>query len=106
MMDIREIKTRDISVLNETLITMAELPETAKPFNDIGLMLKLVERMQTQTTFYYDRDASLWVFTNMDTDLLVAQEFFERENFVVAELDPALALARGIHYRYHKSIKP
>ena len=110
MLDIKDIKTRDIDSLNESLreiIKESISPniKIQKPLSDCNLLFDLVEKMQCDTMIFFDREIHKWVFTDVYDEYLVSQDFFKRENFVIVETDLPLALARGIHYRYHKKLR-
>lgn len=102
MLDISEIKTRDIDVLNDTIVEMVGLKKGLRPVEDLETLIECVEKIQCQTWIIYDRETGKWVFTDSYDEYLLPQDYFNRMNFVIVEQDLNLALARGIHYRYHK----
>lgn len=102
MLDIKEIKTRDTEVLNATIREMMNLDKYVNAIGDLEVLFSCVERMQCQTMIFFDMEIKQWVFTDVYDDYLVSQDYFSHMNFVIVETDLNLALARGIHYRYHK----
>lgn len=105
MLDIKQIKTRDTDVLNETIRDMMDCGPGINPVGELRILIECVERIPGDCHIFYDREIGKWVFTNIYDDYLVSQDFFSLENFVVVERDLNLALARGIHYRYHKKLR-
>ena len=105
MQELRDLKTRDIEILSETLREMADLKRNVLLWN-ADLMLSLINRIPEDTYLIYSTDQKQWVFTNILDDDLVYQEHFQNRNFVIVERDVCMALARGIHYRYHKKVRP
>lgn len=105
MLDIKDIKTRDIEILNKTVAEMLDMKIHWLNLAKLDLLFDCVEKIPCQTHIFFDQNIKKWVFTDLYDEDLVSQEFFRRENFVIVETDLSLALARGIHYRYHKKIR-
>ena len=106
MQDIRDLKTRDVEMLNETIREMMEKWKHPNPVGDNELLVKAIERFPFKMFIIRCSELKMWVFTNILDDDLVYQEYFNDINFVIVERDLNLALARGIHYRYHKKVRP
>lgn len=81
---------------------MAGLPKHVNAISNLEVLTDCVAKMQCQTMIFFDKEIKKWVFTDIYDDYLVSQDFFNIMNFVVVEQDLNLALARGLHYRYHK----
>jgi len=72
----------------------------------LEIMIALVKKLAVQTYMIYSIELDKWVFTDLLDDDLVYQEYFSNMNFVIVESDLCMALARGIHYRFHKKVRP
>ncbi len=105
MQEIKDLKTRDYDILCETIREMSD-SKKGTPVWDIDLLLKLVKRIPEDTYLIYCNEIDKYVFTNLLDDDLVYQEYFCHSGFVIVETDVCLAVARGIHYRYHKKVRP
>lgn len=105
MLDIKHIKTRDTDVLNETIRNMMDLDKGCNPVGDMSILVECVERIPDESHMFYNQEIKCWVFTNVYDDYIVSQDFFNQEQFVIVEKDLNMALARGIHYRYHKKLR-
>ena len=105
MLDIKDIKTSDLKILNKTIVEMTGVSSGSWPISNLNVLFECVEKLPCQTNIFFDRDLGRWVFTDIYDEYLVSQEFFQRENFVVVENSINIALARGIHYRYHKKLR-
>lgn len=106
MQEIKELKTRDINILEDTIVEMMDCQGHRNPLGDTGLLLNAVERLTVDTYIIYCKELRKWVFTDILDDYLVYQDFYSHDNFVIVETDLNMALARGIHYKYHKKVRP
>ena len=106
MQEIRDLKTRDPEILNDTLRNMMEAHGHINPLGDTGFLTQCVERMSCKTYIIRDKESGMWIFTDLLDEDLIYQEFYRDLNFVITEVDLNLALARGIFYRYHKKVRP
>lgn len=105
MQEIRELKTRDYDILCETIKDMGNF-KRGEPVWSLSIMVDLVKKIPVDTYIIYSKELSSWVFTNILDDDLVYQEYFCHGNFVIVESDLVMALARGLHYRFHKKVRP
>lgn len=105
MQEIKDLKTRDQDILCETIREIADLPKTGNAW-DLSVMTDIIKSFPCQFYITYCRELKQWVFTDLMDDDLVFQEYFRDLNFVIVESDLLLALARGIHYRFHKKVRP
>jgi len=106
MQEIRDLKTRDASILADTIREMMNVHGHHNPIGDLDLLTQAVERLQFDSYIIYSKELRKWVFTDILDDDLFYQEFFRNLNFVIVETDLNMALARGIHYLYHKKVRP
>lgn len=105
MQEIRELKTRDADILSATIREMSSTPKH-KDVWDLETLSDLIKRIPCDTYIIYSTEIKKWVFTNILDEDLVFQEYFNDINFVIVENDLSLAMARGIHYRFHKKMRP
>ena len=105
MQEIKDLKTRDYGLLCLTLREMADISKN-KSIWDVDIMLDLVKKLPVDTYIIRSRDRQKWVYTSLNDEDLVYQEFFQHMDFVIVETDICMALARGLHYRYHKKVRP
>lgn len=106
MQEIRSLHTRDPDILSETIRDITGEHGHMNPIGDLNLLTMAVERMATDTYLHFSKEHGSWVFTDILDDDLVYQDFFKDQSFVVVERDVHVALARGIHYRFHKKVRP
>ena len=105
MLDIGAIKTRDPELLNNTIEEILGDANIQYAIYNVQALFDCIEKLNISPHIFYDNDMKMWVFTNCYDEYLVSQDFFNRYNFVVVEKDINLALARGIHYTYHKRLR-
>jgi len=104
--EIRDLKTRDESILSETIRDMMGVHAHVNPLGDVSLLSKAVERMAVDTYLIYSTEMKMWIFTDILDEDLVYQTYFNNLNFVIVERDIGMAIARGIHYRVNKKVRP
>lgn len=105
MLDIRDIKTRDYDTLADSLRDILKINGKTNPLESLSMLTDMIYLIQNRPVIFFDKEIEGWVFTNCYDDDIVSQEYFGQENFVIVEQDLNLALARGIHYSYHKKVK-
>jgi len=105
MQEIKDLKTRDADILAQTIREMANLKQNFDVWN-YEVLTGLVEDISCDTYIIYSKELNKWIFTNILDDDLVYQEYYRDMNFVIVEHDLWLAMARGIHYRFHKKVRP
>ena len=105
MQEIKDLKTRDTDILAQTIREMANLKKNFDCWT-YEVLTSLIEDISCDTYIIYSKELQKWVFTNILDDELVYQEYFRDMNFVIVEHDLWLAMARGIHYRFHKKVRP
>lgn len=105
MQEIKELKTREYDVLCDTLREMGSFKK-GTPVWDSNTLIDLVKKIPVDTYIIYSTELKQWVFTTILDDDLVYQEYFNHMDFVIVETDLSLAIARGLHYRFHKKVRP
>lgn len=105
MQEIKDLKTRDIDILSHTIRKVLNVKRDFHVW-DLMTMTNIVKTIPVDTYLIYSNDLGKWVFTDILDDDLVYQEYFGGMNFVIVEHDICMALARGIHYRVHKKLRP
>jgi hypothetical protein len=103
MNEIKSLKTRDKTILNDSLCKMAGLKDRWI-IDDHIEVLGLLSKMNHDTYIVHSTKLNAFVFTDIFCDDLVYQEYFGGLNFVVIDSDMRLAIARGIHYYFNKKI--
>ena len=104
--EIRELKTRDEDILSETIRDLMGVHSHINPLGDVSILSKAIERLNIDAYIIYSRELRMWIFTDILDDDLVYQEYFKHQSFVIVERDIGMAMARGIHYRIHKKVRP
>lgn len=105
MQEIKDLKTRDTEILKETIREMAGIKKGHEAWT-YEVLIELIGTLPCDTYVIYSKELERWVLTNILDDELVYQEYFSDMNFVIVEHDLWLALARGLHYRFHKKVRP
>lgn len=105
MQEIRDLKTRDHEILSESIREFSGIKKGEHVW-DLSIMFELIKKIPVDTYLIYSKELQKWVFTDLLDDDLIFQEFFNDMNFVIVENDLSMALARGIHYRFNKKVRP
>lgn len=105
MQEIKDLKTRDPGILALTIREMGNLKRNTDVWT-FEILTELVKTLPVDTYIIFSKEIEMWVFTNILDDDLVYQEYFSDMNFVIVERDLWMALARGLHYRFHKKVRP
>ncbi len=99
-------KTRDSVAISETIAEMMDCKCT-EAFS-IDILTDAMTRLPFNTTLCFDKIYGRWIFSNQDESFwpngLPDYQCYGPD-FTFVDHTPDMAIARGIHYYYHKKIK-